>query len=222
MINFAQTFFMNLTTTDIFRIAQSSERETITTELKSFRKLIPFDDNQKRDIAYEIIAFANRHGGQLIFGINDNGKPDENIDIDIDVIKSKLHQLCFDSISPVIECTTQYIDEAEGRFFIAHIPKRKRLPHAYVPNWSGSDINSRIYYIRTSHGKKLVSDSQLEWLFQNQGDPVHHHNLNIPKIGGVVSFFYAADRWKVFLFLCISTLSGQPLLKDSFCYSINE
>jgi len=170
---------MSLTIGEIMRIAQCKEKETISTELKSLRKIIPFDEDQKRDIAYEIIAFANRQGGKIIFGINENGQPDERHEIDIDKIKSKLHNLCFHSISPVIECSTQFIDEPEGQFFIIYVPKRKGLPCAYVPNRSGSEINGRIYYIRTSHGKKLVSDSQLEWLFLNQNDPNYNHSFRI-------------------------------------------
>lgn len=151
----------------------------ITTELKSFQKLVPFNNDQQRDLAYEIIAFANRQGGRIIFGVKDSGELDELVDLNIDSIKGKLHQLSYHSISPVIECTTQYIDDPDGRFLIVYIPKRKGIPHAYVPNRKASEINSRIYYIRTSHGKKLVTDDQLEWLFQNQGDPSYQHSFRI-------------------------------------------
>lgn len=170
---------MALNIPDIIKIASQKEKETIDTELKSIRALDPFDGEQQKKIGYEIIAFANRQGGKIIFGINDNGQPDEKLHVNVDEIKSKLHNLCFNSISPVIECPTQFIDEPEGQFFIIYVPKRKGIPHAYTPNRSGSEINSRIYYIRTSHGKRLVSDGQLEWLFLNQNDPNYNHSFRV-------------------------------------------
>lgn len=170
---------MALTIPDIIKITCLKEKETIDTELKSFRALLPFDGEQQKKIAYEIIAFANRQGGKIIFGINDDGQVDEKINIDVDQIKSKLHNLCFHNISPVIECPTQFIDEPGGQFFIIYVPKRKGIPHAFVSNRTGSEINSRIYYIRTSHGKRLVSDGQLEWLFLNQDDPNYNYSFRV-------------------------------------------
>lgn len=168
-----------LTIDDIKKIVASDEKETIDTELKSFQKFDPFQDKQKRDIAYEIIAFANRNGGKIIFGVKDNGEYDGCKEVNIDDIKQRLHQVCLHSISPVIECSTQFIDEPEGQFLVLYVPRRKGIPHAYVPNRNGSEINSRIYYIRTSHGKKLVSDEQLHWLFSNQQDPGYDYRFRV-------------------------------------------
>lgn len=170
---------MALTISDIIRIATLKEKETIDTELKSIRILIPFDEEQQKKIGYEIIAFANRLGGKIIFGINDDGKLDEKLTISVDEIKSKLHNFYFQNISPVIECPTEFVDEPEGQFFIIYVPKRKGIPHAYVPNRSGSEINSRIYFVRTSHSKRLVSDGQLEWLFLHQDDPNYNHSFRV-------------------------------------------
>jgi len=171
---------MALTISDIIRIASLKERETIDTELKSFRKLIPFGKEQPREIVYEIIAFTNR---REIKSINDDGQPDGKQAINIDEIKSKLHNLCFHRVSPVIECPAQFIDEPEGQFFIIYVPKRKGIPHAYVPSRSGSEISSHIYYIRTSHGKKLVSYGQLEWLFLHQNDPNYNYSFRVGSDG---------------------------------------
>jgi hypothetical protein len=164
---------------DIEQIRANPEKETLTVELKSFRKLFSADSSDIKDIAYEIVALANRHGGKLILGLNNDGsfdgklplKIDAKKEITVDSVKEKMHNICNDSISPRIDCETQFLQCAEGDVIIVNIPKKKNIPHAYVPNKTATEINNRIYYIRTSHGKKLVSDRQLEWLFKHDYDP---------------------------------------------------
>lgn len=185
---------MSFTIDDINRIIQSPEKEDASIELKSFSKIIEPSHDNKRDIACEIIAFANRHGGKIIFGVNDDGTPDGFINLDVDKLKAKIHDICFDNISPVIEASTQFIESDKGQFLIVHISKRKGIPHAYIDKRYGPEITRRTYYIRTSHGKKLVSDGQLQWLFQNTGDPKYAYDFrigfevdkNIDLINGVV------------------------------------
>lgn len=164
---------------DIERIKANPEKETLTIELKSYRKLFSSDSSDIRDIGYEIIAIANRHGGHLILGLNDDGEYDGKLplkidtkrEITVDGVKEKVHNICNDSISPRIDCETNFLQCAKGDVIIVSIPKKKNIPHAYVPNKTATEVNSRIYYIRTSHGKKLVSDRQLEWLFKHDYDP---------------------------------------------------
>lgn len=167
------------TTEDIERIRANPEKETLTIELKSYRKLFSSDSSDARDIGYEMVAIANRHGGHLILGLNNDGsfdgklplKIDGKKEITVDGVKEKVHNICNDSISPRIDCETQFLQCAEGDVIVVSIPKKKSIPHASVPNKTATEINNRIYYIRTSHGKKLVSDRQLEWLFKHDYDP---------------------------------------------------
>lgn len=53
------------------------------------------------------------------------------------------------------------------------------MPHAFIEKRSGPELSSRIYYIRTSHGKKLVSDGQLQWLFQHPDEPKYNYDFRI-------------------------------------------
>lgn len=170
---------MTHTAADILRISQSKEKENSNAELKSFGKIIPLKDADRKDLACEIVAFANRRGGKIIFGVKDNGEPDEKMEIDVDTLKQTLQQICRDNISPVIECSIQVIDETGGFFVVMYIPKKKITPHAYIQKRSGANIIDRVYYIRTSHGKEPVSDGQLEYLFRNEGDPVYNHSFRI-------------------------------------------
>ena len=169
---------------DIYKIINSPEKENLTIELKSFRKL--FDDDHKdgsvkrKEIAYTIVALANRFGGKLIFGINDDGSFDGKNKIDIDKAKESINQICTGNISPIVEYQSQFLECPEGDLLIIHIPKRKGIPFAYINSKNSiGEITNRVYYIKTYHGKQLVSDSQLAWLFNNTDDPKFDYKFRI-------------------------------------------
>lgn len=170
---------MKITIERLKQLVQSEERERTDIELKSFDKITQLNDKNRKDIACEIVAFANRNGGKLIFGVSDDGHFEFDKDIDVDELKGKIHSICFDNISPVIEITTEYIEETEAKFLIIYVPKRKSIPHAYIEKRSNHEISNRIYYIRTSHGQRLVTDGQLQWLFQNTGEPNYTYDFRI-------------------------------------------
>ncbi|HMU59598.1 MAG TPA: ATP-binding protein [Chitinophagaceae bacterium] len=164
---------------DIRKLLNTVEKETTVLELKSFDKILQLNDKNKKDIACEIIAFANRAGGKIIFGVKDDGIFEQAKEVELDEIKAKIHNICFDSVSPVIETNTQYIADSQNHVLIVHVPKRKGIPHAFIDKRSGPEISSRVYYIRTSHGKKLVSDGQLQWLFQHTDEPKYNSEFRI-------------------------------------------
>lgn len=166
--------------TDIQDIINQFEKEKVDIELKSFRIFdLSSTKDQRNDFAYEIISLANRYGGKIILGINDDGHCDGKYSGNIDDLKGKIHNICHDLISPVIDCDTEFLRCTQGDFLIVYIPKRRSIPHAVVPNRKDKNVNSRIYYIRTSHGKKLVTDAQLEWLFKSQEDPIFTSDFRI-------------------------------------------
>ncbi len=49
---------------------------------------------------------------------------------------------------------------------IIHVEKKKNMPYAYIISKESHEIKNRIYYIKTPHDKRLVSDTQLKFLFQ--------------------------------------------------------
>lgn len=76
-------------------IQESIEKENLEIELKNSEKLRNINKDKRKEIAYEIIALANRHGGKLIFGVNDNGTYEgknifkDDIDINKQIIRQK-------------------------------------------------------------------------------------------------------------------------------------
>ena len=168
----------NMTICDeINEILRNHDAENIKIEYKR-RKLLDSKQGQEK-LCFAIVALANRYGGKLILGINDDvtfeGKDIFNVDSDKGTITNIIHN----HISPTIEYDMEFLSCKKGDILVINILKRKGIPHAYINGRNGSDIKERIYYIRTSHGKRLVSDGQLQWLFEHQDDPDFDHPFRI-------------------------------------------
>lgn len=153
----------------IYTILKNPEREKLKIEFKTSCTLKTGDGQRK--LGYEIVAFANRHGGKLIFGINDDGTFEGKKIFNVDNDKGIIDNICHTAISPSIDYFIEYLEFGEGDLLIINIQKRKSIPHAYIIKRDGPEIKNRIYYIRTEHGKRLVNDIQLDWLFKNLEDP---------------------------------------------------
>jgi hypothetical protein len=152
----------------IYKILKNPEKEKLKIELKTSIPIRTADGQSK--LGYEIVAFANRHGGKLILGINDDGSFEGKKIFDIDTDKGILDDICHTKISPSIDYSIEYLECDKGDILIINIEKRKGIPHAFIVKREGPEIKNRIYYIRTEHGKRLVNDIQLDWLFKNQDD----------------------------------------------------
>lgn len=154
---------------EIRKILTNPDRENLKVEFK--RSDLLRDINGQRKIGYAIVALANRYGGKLILGLNDDGTFEGKYLFDIDEDKGIIENICHMRISPVIEYHTEFMQFEQGDILIVNVPRRKEIPHAYIVSREGPEIKNRIYYIRTSHGKRLVSDRQLQWLFTHKEDP---------------------------------------------------
>lgn len=162
-----------MTTCDeIYQILKNPEKETMKIEFKESEKLRSGEG--QRDIGYEIVALANRYGGKLLIGVKKDATLEGRGIFDdkgIDHYKNIIDNICHNTISPIVEYDIEFLQCPDGDIMVVNIPKRKGIPHAYIVSREGPEIKNRIYYIRTSHGKRLVSDRQLEWLFSHQEDP---------------------------------------------------
>ena len=163
--------------TDLYDHLENSEKENMKIELKSFELLR--NKEGKKKIGYAIVALSNRYGGKLIIGIKDDGTFQGKNIFDIDADKGIIENICHLKISPIIEYSIEFLECEKGNILIVNVPMRKGIPHAFVVSREGPEIKNRIYYIRTSHGKRLVSDSQLQWLFKHQEDPDFSYHFRI-------------------------------------------
>lgn len=155
-----------MTTCDeIIEIISNPDRENIVIDFKN-SDIIKNDDGKKKLLKH-IVSFANRNGGRILIGINDDctfeGKKIFNVDDD----KGLINNIIQDNISPKLECEIEFAQCPKGDVMVIRIPRKKSIPHAVIKR-KESEIKSREYYIRTSHGKRLMSDRQLELLFKEE------------------------------------------------------
>ena len=150
---------------EIVEIVSNPDRENLLVDFKNSG--IIRGEKGKKKLLKHIVSFANRNGGRILIGINDDctfeGKDIFNVDDD----KGLINNIIQDIISPKLSCVIEFVPCLEGDVIMIKIPRKEAVPHAVVKR-KGSEILSRDYYIRTSHGKRLVSNRQLELLFKEE------------------------------------------------------
>ncbi|HCG7540883.1 TPA: ATP-binding protein [Vibrio parahaemolyticus] len=156
---------------DYLSLLNGSEVESTTLELKRVEKVQKPEGID--DIITIIVGMANRDGGYIYIGVEDDGSP-QGKDIfeqfqelnksGIDKIKEKINGKCLSNTSPVVEIGTDVVSSEKFEFLVIIVPKKKTIPHAVIKR-KGHYIESRKYYFKTAQNCTLVSDSQLEWLF---------------------------------------------------------
>jgi len=151
---------------EIGKLLEKSELENTKYELKSSQIFEKTD--WKDDIAKELVAFANKNGGKLIIGLQNDCKFDGKADYDIDKLKGDINNIIRDKISPIIDYNFEFLECDGGDLSIISIEKKKDIPHAYIVKRKSHEIKNRIYYIRTPHGKRLVTNQELSNLFNKK------------------------------------------------------
>lgn len=151
---------------EIERIIKDPNRENLRIDFKN-SDIIKSKDGKKKLLEH-IVSFANRDGGMILIGIYDNGTYEGKNIFDVDKDKGILNNIINDNIRPILACDIEFMPCKEGDIMIIFIPKMKDIPHAYVNKTKNGEIRSREYYIRTPHGKRFVSDRQLQYLFRTE------------------------------------------------------
>ncbi len=67
-----------------------------------------------------------------------------------------------------------YFEYANGDILVISVSKYKDIPYSIVKN-NRVHISWRQYYYRTSHGKRLISDQLLKYLFLNEEIDFNHY-----------------------------------------------
>ncbi len=151
---------------EIQELLEKSELENLRYELKSSKILK--EDDWKDKLAKEFVGFANRIGGKVIIGLQNDGTYDGKVDYDVDKLKGDINNIIRDKISPKIDYNFEFLECEGGDLSIISVAKKKDIPYAYIVKRETHEIKNRIYYIRTTHGKSLVSDNQLQFLFNEK------------------------------------------------------
>ena len=112
---------------EIQKLLEESEIESIKIELKSSKILK--NDNWKDRLAKEFVAFANRNGGKVIIGLQDDGTFDGEKDYDVDKLKGDINNIIRDKISPMINYNFEFLECDEGDLSIISVEKKKDIPY---------------------------------------------------------------------------------------------
>jgi len=148
-------------------------RENEQKEFKSGVVLREPDGKHRYEIAKQLVAFANRGGGHLIFGINDSGEIEDG-KLDEELSIGTISQVARMRCSPPIDFAHQYYsqsrgDKVNGDVFVVGIEPRRSIPHAIIEQSEG-EIRKREYRIRSGDESRLITDGELNWLFNNRFD----------------------------------------------------
>lgn len=151
---------------ELKKIIEKQETEFVELKPKSYL-------NKDDEFIKQAISFTNKKGGKYIIGVNDDGTIDGfPTTINWDQKINKFNSVAHDRCSPPIDFIHEVVDcKNEGEVLILHINKRGDMPHASVKKDTNGNIKDRLYYIRKTNGNRLVTDTELNWLFKHQDDP---------------------------------------------------
>lgn len=151
---------------EIERIVKDPNKESLTVDFKK-SNVLKSKEGQKKLLKH-IVSFANRIGGRILIGINDDSTFEGKNIFSADKDKGTINNIINDNIRPVLTCDIEFIPCKNGEVIVISIPKMKEIPHAYINKTKNGEIKSREYYVRTPHGKRFVSDRQLQYMFRNE------------------------------------------------------
>ncbi len=148
--------FEEISFSDIESLVENKTRESQVLEYKE-----KYNNNQTDKL---ISAFANTHGGFIIYGVksnSDNNEPTEIVKLENNNLEDTIDNVCYDSIEPYISCQSKYLenDDKTKRVFIVNVPESDLTPHAI-------DNNSTVY-IKVNAQKRPIEKATLEqqeWL----------------------------------------------------------
>ena len=161
---------MNYTTKEeLTALIEDSTVENMSLEFKSFS----FDDGkvsskEKDDIVKEIVALANSEGGNIIIGIDENGKRMASKLKDIgctvsqfDGIQLAIQQYMLAKVRPRLYGVKMFgIPINDDKIVISiQVPKSYNRPHAV------NDGNKDVFYMRHSNGVTYMSVDDLRTQF---------------------------------------------------------
>lgn len=151
-----------------------SDHEDTETEWKRSEKFLSDQRDDKNDIIDELAALANRWGGRLLIGVDDSGQYEgswiTNEGYDKAWVRKRLDELNSDLCSPPMNLDVEVLSDQDKEIAIISVGRYTHIPHARVKKSNGR-VKSRTYRIRTTHGKRFVTDEQLGWLFKGGEEP---------------------------------------------------
>ncbi|MCF0224101.1 MAG: putative DNA binding domain-containing protein, partial [Fibrobacter sp.] len=140
-----------MTLQDLKNIVQCGE-----TSLVQFKE----EFTSQKQIASEIVAFANSKGGVILFGIQDKTNSIKGLKASvIQQISKELGNAATEHIRPTVYLTTEVIEVKKNAFVLAaHIKEGSNKPY--------KDLNGTIWIKQATDKRKLTENNEILALFQ--------------------------------------------------------
>jgi ATP-dependent DNA helicase RecG len=147
-----------------------------------------------RELAKDLVCFANTDGGQLVFGVT-NDRRIVGVD-DPDRLCAKVDDIAFQHCDPPITVVQEVLDVSEKKVVVVNIPKGDQRPY---------QTKSGLFYVRTTSGCRRASKEELLRLFQAT-ESLYYDETPLPRLTLTDLDLDALDRYL--------EITGQAELKD--------
>ena len=126
-----------------------SQSESSELDFKSADLLIGANNEDRKKIARNLVGFANRNGGKLVIGVDDETRRPEGKNIKQELATETISEISRDVCSPAVRFSHDFYsskngDLSKGTVYVLNIKKSGDIPHAYVKR-SGAEIKKREY-----------------------------------------------------------------------------
>ena len=116
----------------------------------------------QKEIAKEMIAFANTLGGQIFFGIKDNTGELVGLSYDeIQAISRELGNAANEHVRPTIYITTDVVRADDKHFLVCSVAQGKNKPY--------KNLNGEIWVKQGADKRRITENSEILALFQDSG-----------------------------------------------------
>jgi hypothetical protein len=146
--------------------------QTPESRFLDYKEKLPINGDEKRDFLYDITAFANTSGGELIFGISEErdahgkptGRPLDMLGVEIDNVDALLRQIedfIRSNVQPrILGLQMRALKLKNGEhIFIVRIPNSLNSPHMV------DLLGTQRFYYRASTGKQLMDVQEIRSAF---------------------------------------------------------
>ncbi len=116
----------------------------------------------QKEIAKEMIAFANSKGGVILFGVEDkSGKPIGLSYDEIQTISRELGNAANEQVRPTIYIDTEVVHMDGKHFLVCSIEEGKNKPY--------KNLNGEIWVKQAADKRRITENAEILWLFQDSG-----------------------------------------------------
>ena len=117
----------------------------------------------QKEIAKEMIAFANSKGGVILFGVEDkSGKPIGLSYGEIQTISRELGNAANEQVRPTIYIDTEVVRMDGKHFLVCSIEEGKNKPY--------KNLNGEIWVKQAADKRRITENAEILGLFQNTGN----------------------------------------------------